>query len=82
MKRLPRGFRDTSSIQPVGACGASAQHAQEHDLEVGLGTGANVFPWPEVVVTHVGKKVEDGVVTDEVTRGFVEKAIVAFADWV
>ncbi|TNF28632.1 MAG: NAD(P)H-dependent oxidoreductase [Deltaproteobacteria bacterium] len=69
------------AILGASAGGSGAVRAQGQLKQVLLGMGSQVFAWPEVAVTFAGQKITDGVVTDETTRGFLERFVVAFAAW-
>ncbi|MGB1249729.1 MAG: NADPH-dependent FMN reductase [Candidatus Promineifilaceae bacterium] len=63
-----------------GALGATK--AQEHLRQVCMHLGMYVLPRPTVAVPHFGKKIENGVLTDEPTRGFIEQQMTVFKDWI
>ena len=55
--------------------------AQGQLKQVMLGMLAQVFPWPEVAVTHAGGKIANGRVSDASTREHLERFVTAFAAW-
>ncbi len=63
-----------------GALGATK--AQEHLRQVCMHLGMYVLPRPTIAVPQFGKKIEDGVLTDEPTRGFIAKQMETFKDWI
>jgi len=63
-----------------GALGATK--AQEHLRQICLHLGMYVLPRPTIAVPRFGDKIQDGVLTDDVTRGFIAKQMVAFHEWV
>ena len=80
------GYRSVFVGKPTGIIGASgggsgAIRAQGQLKQVMLGMLAQVFPWPEVAVTHAGGKIADGRVTDASTREHLERFVTAFAAW-
>ena len=63
-----------------GALGATK--AQEHLRQICLHLGMYVLPRPTIAVPHFGKKIENGVLTDETTRDFIAKQMVVFNEWI
>jgi len=80
------GYRSPFAGKPVAILGASgggsgAVRAQGQLKQVLLGMIAQVFPFPEVAVTHAGDKIADGRVTDEATREVLTRFIGSFSKW-
>ena len=63
-----------------GALGGTK--AQEHLRQICLHLGMYVLSRPTIAVPHIGNKIQDGVLTDEVTRGFIAKQMEVFYEWV
>jgi chromate reductase len=63
-----------------GALGATK--AQEHLRQICLHLGMYVMPRPTIAVPQLPGKIEDGILTDEATRGFIKKQMEIFYDWV
>lgn len=63
-----------------GALGATK--AQEHLRQVCMHLGMYLMPRPTIAVPMLPKKIEDGVLTDDATRGFVKQQLDAFYSWV
>lgn len=73
--------------RPVATMGGSpgslgATKAQEHLRQICLHLGMYVLPRPTIAVPRLPQKIENGVLTDEATREFVAKQMVAFAEWI
>lgn len=66
------------SASPSAIGGA---RAQAHLKLVLLGMGAEVFPYPEFVVTQANRKIEDGRLTDEPTRELLAKLLGNLVVW-
>lgn len=72
--------------KPVAIMGASpgmtgTARAQSQLRQTLVYNGCPILPPPEVLVAKVHDKVEDGVVTEEATRGFIEDALARLASW-
>lgn len=63
-----------------GALGATK--AQEHLRQICLHLGMYVLPRPTIAVPQFQHKIADGLVADEVTRGFIAQQMETFYDWV
>lgn len=63
-----------------GALGATK--AQEHLRQICLHLGMYVLPRPTIAVPSFGNKIQDGVLTDEMTRGFIAQQMETFHEWV
>lgn len=63
-----------------GALGATK--AQEHLRQVCMHLGMYLMPRPTIAVPQLPKKIEDGDLTDEATRGFIQQQMEAFHGWV
>ncbi len=63
-----------------GALGATK--AQEHLRQICLHLGMYVLPRPTIAVPHFGKKIQDGVLSDDMTRDFIAKQMETFNEWV
>lgn len=70
-----------TAVVSAAASFVGGARAQQHAKTVLLGMGAPVFPWPELLVGAAHKKVEDGRLTDEVTRDHLAGFMVGLADW-
>ena len=70
-----------TAVISAAASFVGGARAQQHAKTVLLGMGTPVFPWPELLVGASFKKVQDGVLTDEPTRGFLAEFMVGFAAW-
>lgn len=62
-----------------GAVGGA--RAQQHLKPILLSGMVPIFPGPEVVVNHVGDKLEGDVVTHEATAAFLTKYLADFVAW-
>lgn len=63
-----------------GALGATK--AQEHLRQICLHLGMYVLPRPTIAVPKLPGKIEDGILTDEATRGFIKQQMETFYDWI
>ncbi len=63
-----------------GALGATK--AQEHLRQICLHLGMYVLPRPTIAVPRFGDKIQDGVLTDEMTRHFIGQQMETFHEWV
>lgn len=63
-----------------GALGATK--AQEHLRQVCLHLGMYLLPRPTIAVPQLPKKIEEGIITDEMTRKFVKEQMDTFAEWI
>ena len=73
--------------KPVATMGGSpgalgATKAQEHLRQICLHLGMYVLSRPTIAVPHFGKKIQDGVLTDDVTKDFIAKQMMTFNEWV
>lgn len=62
-----------------GALGATK--AQEHLRQICLHLGMYVLPRPTIAVPQLPKKIENGVLVDEATRGFIKQQMETFYNW-
>ncbi|MFT7580303.1 MAG: chromate reductase [Myxococcota bacterium] len=81
------GYKSPFANKPVGILGAAASvvgsaRAQAHLKTVMLGMIAQVFPRPEFLMGKSFEKVQDGVLTDEMTLEFLGSYLAAFKSWV
>jgi chromate reductase, NAD(P)H dehydrogenase (quinone) len=72
--------------KPVAVMGASpgmtgTARAQTQVRQTLVYNGCPLLPPPEVLVSRAHERIEDGVVTDETTREFIEDSLERFARW-
>lgn len=81
-------YRSPLAQKPVGILGASAgvvgtARAQGQLKQVLLGVIAQVFPYPEFLVSSSSSKFnEQGELSDETTQKYLERFLVQFVEWV
>ncbi|MCM8556962.1 NADPH-dependent FMN reductase [Sphingomicrobium sediminis] len=63
-----------------GPVGTARAHA--HLRVVAWTIGMRLWPGPEVLVNNCKDKIEDGKLTDQGSRDFLEKSLKNFADWI
>lgn len=73
--------------KPVGVMGASGgaigtARAQGQLKQVLLGMASQVFPYPEFNLGLTGQRFKDGELSDETSLEFLDKYLVAYAEWV
>lgn len=73
--------------KPVALIGATGSlvgtaRAQAQLKNVMLGMLAEVFPWPEVLVSSASTRFTDGELTDEKTREVLATMLAAFVTWI
>ncbi|WP_265563070.1 NADPH-dependent FMN reductase [Sphingomicrobium arenosum] len=66
-----------ASPGPVGTA-----RAHVHLRVIAWTIGMRLWPGPEVLVGNCKDKIEDGKLTDEDSRKFLQKSLGAFADWI
>lgn len=76
-------FRSGFMNKPTAVVSAAASfvggaRGQQHAKLVLLGMGALVYPGPELLVGTSHQKVQEGVLTDEVSRRFLREFMVGF----
>lgn len=73
--------------KPVAVMGASpgmtgTARAQTQLRQTLVYNGCPILPPPEVLISKVHERAEDGVLTDETTRGFIADALERLVTWV
>ena len=63
-----------------GALGATK--AQEHLRQICLHLGMYLLPRPTIAVPNLPEKIEDGIITCEITRKLIAQQMNTFCDWV
>ena len=81
------GHRSVLVGKPVGIMGASGStvgtaRSQVHLRDVMHSTLSRVFPHPDVLVAQAAARFRDGRLTDDLTREFVSRYLLRFAEFV